>query len=110
MTRLEDLLSNIAVLQRKDIESWIRDGLVKPEKYEDAQIFSDVECARIQLVCTLHYDLDIELNSMQVIMSLLDQLHDTRERLQCLSGAVLAQDEAVQSSILRVIETQRNAR
>jgi chaperone modulatory protein CbpM len=110
MTRLEDLLSKIVTLQRRDIEAWMRDGLVKPEKHEDMQVFSDAECARIQLVCTLHYDLDIELNSMQVIMSLVDQLHDTRERLQCLSGAVLAQDKTVQSSILQVIETQRNAR
>ena len=109
MTRLEDLLSKIAVLQSKDIEIWMRDGLVRAEKHESAQIFSDVECARIQLVCTLHYDLDIELDSMHVIMSLVDQLNDTRERLQCLSGAVLAQDKAVQSSILRIIEMQRNA-
>ncbi len=110
MTRLEDLLSTIVVLQRKDIEAWMRDGLVKPEKHKGAQVFSEAECARIQLVCTLHYDLDIELNSMQVIMSLLDQLHDTRERLQRLSGAVLAQDKTVQSSILRSIETQRDVR
>jgi len=110
MTRLEDLLSKIAALQRRDLEAWMRDGLVKPEKYEGRQVFSDAECARVQLVCTLHYDLDIELNSMEVIMSLIDQLHDTRERLQRLSGAVLTQDETVQSSILRSIETRRNAR
>jgi chaperone modulatory protein CbpM len=110
MTRLEDLLLKIAALQRRDLEAWIRDGLVKLERHEDAQVFSDAECARVQLVCTLHYDLDIEPNSMQVIMSLIDQLHDTRERLQRLSGAVLTQDETVQSSILRSIETRRNAR
>ena len=110
MTRLEDLLLKIAALQRRDIESWMRDGLIKAEKHEGTQVFSDAECARVQLVCTLHYDLDIELNSMQVIMSLIDQLHDTREHLQSLSGAVLAQDKTVQSSILRSIETRRNVR
>jgi len=60
----------------------------------------------VQLICTLHYDMDVEVAVLPVILELIDQLHETRHRLRSLSNAVLAQDEDVRAAILAVLGTK----
>ena len=60
MTRIEDLLAAIAGLQRRDLESWIDEALVQPHTDSGVAVFSESDCARVRLICTLHYELDVE--------------------------------------------------
>jgi chaperone modulatory protein CbpM len=103
MTRIDDLVERIAVLQRSDLEAWIGEGLVSPQQEAGALLFSDMECARIRLICTLYYELEIDTEALPVILSLVDQLYGTRQRLLSLTAAVAAQDEPVQAAILAAI-------
>jgi chaperone modulatory protein CbpM len=59
-----------------------------------------MDCARVRLICTLHYELEIDLSTLQVVLSLVDQLYDTRQRLLSLAAAVAAQEKNVQESII----------
>lgn len=104
MMRVDDLVAMISVLQRSDLESWIQDELISPQQDEESLSFSDMECARVRLICTLHYELEIEADSLPIVLSLLDQLYDTRQRLLSLSAAVAAQDKTVQAAIMAAIE------
>jgi chaperone modulatory protein CbpM len=104
MTRVDDLIQRIAALQRSDLEAWIGEGLVSPQQEAGALLFSDMECARIRLICTLRYELEIDAEVLPVVLSLVDQLYDTRQRLLSLTAAVAAQDEAVQAAILTAID------
>ena len=84
MMAIDDLLATIPSLQRGDLEGWIRDELVAPQ--QDAGLsFSDMECARVRLICTLTYELEIDSGTLPVVLSLLDQLYDTRQRLLSLT-------------------------
>ena len=103
MMRIDDLVERIAALQRSDLEAWIGEGLVSPQQEAGALLFSDMECARIRLICTLRYELEIDAEALPVVLSLVDQLYDTRQRLLSLSAAVAAQDSAVQTAILAAI-------
>jgi chaperone modulatory protein CbpM len=99
MMAIDDLLTTIPSLQRGDLEGWIRDELVIPE--QDVRLsFSDVECARIRLICTLTYELEIDSGALPVVLSLLDQLYDTRQRLLSLTRAVTVQDKTIQEAII----------
>jgi chaperone modulatory protein CbpM len=99
MMAIDDLLTTLPLLQRDDLEGWIRDELVIPE--QDASLsFSDVECARIRLICTLTYELEIDSGALPVVLSLLDQLYDTRRRLLSLTRAVTVQDKTIQEAII----------
>jgi chaperone modulatory protein CbpM len=104
MMKMEELVSAIAELELEDLQAWIREELVRPETDEEAQLFSEKECARVRLICTLHYEMDVEADTLPVVMSLIDQLHETRERFHKLTGAVMAQDEAVRSAILSTVK------
>lgn len=100
MMRVDELLAAIAVLQRSDLELWIREELVAPQQEAEVLIFSDMECARVRLICTLHYELEIEAGALPVVLSLIDQLYETRRRLKSLTAGVTAQDKAIQAAII----------
>jgi chaperone modulatory protein CbpM len=90
----------IAALQRSDLDAWVREELVAPRQDAGTQFFSDMECARVRLICSLHYELEIDASTLPVVLSLIDQLYDTRQRLQSLTAAVAAQDKDVQAAII----------
>ena len=100
MMAVDDLVAAIAALQRSDLETWIRDALVMPRQEAGALLFTDMECARVRLICTLHYELEIDADTLPVVLSLLDQLYDTRQKLLSLTAAVTAQDKDVQAAII----------
>lgn len=104
MMRVEEIVEQIDALQRSDLDAWISDELISPQADGATVIFSEMECARIRLICTLHYELEIDTDTLPVILSLVDQLYQTRQHLLTLSAAVAAQDKAVQAAIMATID------
>ena len=109
MTRMDDLVATISVLQRSDLEAWISEQFVAPQQESGTFLFTDMECARVRLICTLHYDLEIDASALPLVLSLVDQLYDTRQRLLSLTAAVAAQDQNVQAAIIAAIEPNSGA-
>ena len=107
MIAIDDLLATIPSLQRSDLEGWIRDELVIAER-DTGLSFSDMECARIRLICTLTYELEIDSDALPVVLSLLDQLYETRQRLMSLTRAVTSQDKAIQAAIVAALSPGEN--
>ena len=93
MMRVDDLVEAISALQRSDLEAWIREELVTPRQEAGTLLFTDMERARVRLICTLHYELEIDAETLPLVLSLVDQLYDTRQRLLSLTAAVAAQDK-----------------
>jgi len=100
MMRIDELVAAIDALQASDLEAWVHEELVVPQQEAGTLVFSDAQCARVRLIATLRYDLDIESESLPVVVSLLDQLYDTRQRLLSLTAAIKQQDAAVQAAII----------
>jgi chaperone modulatory protein CbpM len=105
MMRVDELVEAISALQRGDLEAWIREELVAPRHEAGTLFFTDMECARVRLICTLHYELEIDADTLPVVLSLVDQLHETRQRLLSLTAGVAAQDHAVQAAIIAAMES-----
>jgi chaperone modulatory protein CbpM len=100
MISVDDLLEAISPLQRSDLEAWISEELIAPVDDEGTLHFTEMEYARVRLICTLHYELEIDLDALPVVLSLVDQLYDTRQRLLSLTAAVAAQGKDVQEGII----------
>ena len=109
MKNLEEVISQVPGLNRTDLERWIRDALIEAELQAETPQLSDIQFARVRLICTLRYDMDVEEETLPVVLDLLDQLYDTRERLYTLSQAVLAQDEEVKAAVLQVMAQTKPA-
>lgn len=104
MKRVEEIVEQIEALQRSDLDVWISEELISPQEDAGALVFSEMECARIRLICTLRYELEIDADTLPVVLSLVDQLYQTRQHLLKLTAAVAAQDEPVQMAILAAID------
>jgi len=109
MMRVDDLVAAIAALQRSDLETWIRDELVVPRQEAGTLLFTDMECARVRLICTLRYELEIDTDTLPIVLSLIDQLYDTRQRLLSLTAAMTAQDKTVQAAIIAALDPDGSA-
>lgn len=103
--RFDDLVAAIGPLRPGDLEVWIEEAWVAPLREGAAFHFSEMECARVRLICTLHYEYAIAADAMPVILSLLDQLYETRRRLGALTAAVGAQDIAVRDAVLEAAKS-----
>ena len=104
MMRVDDLVAAISSLQRSDLEAWIVEELVVPRQEAGVLLFTDMDCARVRLICTLHYELEIGADMLPVVLSLVDQLYDTRQRLLSLTAAVAVQDKNVQAAIIAAMD------
>jgi chaperone modulatory protein CbpM len=104
MMRIDDLVERIAALQRSDLEDWIRDELVVPRQDAETVLFTDMEFARVRLICTFRYELEIDADTLPVVLSLIDQLYETRQRLRSLTAAVMTQEKSVQAAIIAAME------
>lgn len=100
MIDAESLIASVSRLQAADLEAWIKAELIVPHQDAGESRFSDMECARVRLIATLHYDLELAADALPLVLSLIDQLYDTRQRLLSLANAVAKQDPLIRNAIL----------
>lgn len=101
MIRETELIAQFTVLQRDVLLAWIEEGVIAPLRDEDGFLFDQVDESRIALCCDLHYRMGLEHASLPVILSLIDQLHNTRHHLRRLTRAVTEQPDAVKDEIAK---------
>ncbi len=105
MMREDDLVDAIHLLQSEALRRWVELGWIIPADQTDTGgRFDDADVARARLICDLVFDLEFGEESVPVILSLLDQLHDARRTLKALAGAIDAEPEDIR---LRLAERAR---
>lgn len=104
MITMNELVQAIALLETEALQRWIDNGWVLPVGDDNNRRFDDSDVARVHLICELHYELQIDEDSLSVVLSLLDQLYATRRSLQALVSAVAAQPENVRARIGAMIK------
>jgi chaperone modulatory protein CbpM len=88
-------------VDRVELSHWIELGWIAPERPADAEpAFSDLDVARICLICDLRRDLEVEEETMPLVLSLLDQVYALRRQINALTGAIREQPEDVRRAIL----------
>jgi len=94
-----ELIAMIERLEAEALRHWIELGWITPEPGDAGYTFDDPDVARVHLICDLCYDLDVGEESMPIILSLIDQLHDARRALRAFASAVGEQPDDVRASI-----------
>ncbi|MGI4799895.1 MAG: hypothetical protein ACRYG8_38825 [Janthinobacterium lividum] len=87
MIGMEALIDEMPGLLRADLERWIGNDWVRPGL---DLVFVEVDVARVRLIRQLRDDLRIDEDALDVVLLLLDQLHDVRRRMREL-GTVIEQ-------------------
>lgn len=105
MKRISDVLTEMEnAIDEYALEDFIARGWVCPVRDETDYIFDDMDVARIRLVCELHIEMSFEQDAVDVIMSLMDQLYETKARHENLVKAFENQPDEVRHSILETLK------
>ena len=99
-----DILRAFSRLHRETLQLWIDRGWLAPRKDNSGYRFEEVDVARIRLIHEFRYELDIDEDAMDVVLSLLDQVHGLRHELRRIGNAVNAQPEDVRKRIAAVLK------
>lgn len=108
MRTLSEVVTLVGRVDRVELTHWIEVGWVAPERRErDEARFSDLDVARVCLICDLRHDLAVEEETIPLVLSLLDQIYVLRRQMNALTAAIRQQPEDVRQAILDLLEEPR---
>jgi chaperone modulatory protein CbpM len=81
-------------LERPVVESWVAAGWLVPPQTEPEPAFADIDVARARLINELRSDMGVNEEGVELVLHLLDQVHDLRRML---------------GEVLKALEDQRRA-
>ena len=99
MKTLGEVVTLLGRIERSEIETWVERAWVVPVTRDPEPTFSELDIARISLICDLRHDCGVEDETVPLILSLLDQLYATRRRMSALTEAIQRQPEEVRRAI-----------
>lgn len=108
----DEILAAIPGLTRNRLVAFIETEMVVPLCREtdgaSVHLYRRVDFARVQLLCELADDLDLDDPAIGVVITLIDQLHATRQDLLAIARAVGSESPDVRARIgAAIIEGQR---
>jgi chaperone modulatory protein CbpM len=108
MMTLSEVVTLVGRVDRVELTHWVEAGWVTPERPEPEEPrFSDVDVARVCLICDLRHDLAVEEETMPLVLSLLDQIYVLRRQMNALTAAIRQQPDDVRQAILDLLEQPR---
>ncbi|MGO4910191.1 hypothetical protein ACEN2J_17900 [Pseudorhodobacter sp. W20_MBD10_FR17] len=84
----DEVVVTVTRLTRSQLVRFIDAALVKPQRDPGGYIFRQIDIARLELLCDLSVELDLDETALGIIVSLLDQLHAARRDLAAVARAI----------------------
>lgn len=84
MITLDLLCARFTRLRVEDLQDWIAEGHVRPERAAGELVFTEIDVERVRLILELREDMAVNEESLPVVLSLLDQLYELRRRLRIM--------------------------
>ena len=100
----EQVLASVHRLSVRRLRTWVRRGWIRPQAGDGRSVYSEVDIARICLFCELREDLELDEETLSLIVPLIDQIHGLRRQLRNLGRAVEAQPTPVQDQIKQAFQ------
>ncbi len=109
MKTLTEVAVAIGRVERTELLRWVELGWVAPNRSSKAAaelLFSDVDEARIRMICDLRKDMVVEEETMPLVLSLLDQMYALRHQMSALTSAIQQQPGDVRKAILECVKAR----
>jgi chaperone modulatory protein CbpM len=100
----DEIVATITRLTRSRLVSFIDGELVRPKLGSGGYEFCRVDIARLELLCDLSIELDLDEAALGIVISLLDQLHAARQDLATLTQAINALPDDFRAKILASVQ------
>jgi len=83
-----DVISTVTRLTRSQLVRFVEFDLVKPLSEGSGYVFRRIDIARLELLCDLSQDLDLDEAALGIVISLIDQLHAARQDMAVMARAI----------------------
>ncbi len=103
MIAFDELLGRIGGLDRRELDRWVENRWVLPERRGRTWFFGEVDVARVELILEIRHGFAADDETTSLVLGLLDQVYDLRRQLRRLCDAVAAQPEDVRAAIRRAL-------
>ncbi len=100
MISLEALRREYRDLDNEELARWIASALVRAEGPPGAWRFQEIDAARVGLILTLRHEMEVEEQSLPVVLALLDQVYDMRRRMSRLNEAFAGIPAEIRNAVL----------
>ncbi|HWX50510.1 MAG TPA: hypothetical protein VNZ61_20880 [Roseomonas sp.] len=111
MITIEALCRSVVGLDRSAVERWIENAWIQAEGTPGRYLFREIDVARVRLIHELRTELAVGDEVLPMVLSLLDQLYETRRRYSLLCVALnQALPEETKLKVLSALEGLRSAR
>ncbi|MDF2763555.1 MAG: hypothetical protein K0S81_549 [Rhodospirillales bacterium] len=84
---LDQVLAEFEI-SRQELELWIEESWVLPEREGEDIAFDEIDVARLRLIAELRRDLAVNDEAVPLILHLIDELHLLRNCLAALGNAL----------------------
>jgi chaperone modulatory protein CbpM len=82
MIGIDGLVGQTQGLNRQDVDRWIANDWIRPDRDMGRYVFQEIDVARVRLIQELRDDLGINEDALPIVLSLLDQLYDLRRQMR----------------------------
>lgn len=100
----DDVVTTVTRLTRSQLVSFVEGELVRPERDGSGYIYRRVDIARLELLCDLSHDLDLDETALGIVISLIDQLHAARQDLATMARAIDSLPADTQAQIMAAMK------
>lgn len=104
------VLAEIRRLTRRELRMWVHEGWVRPAMSERGPVFDELDIARLRLLCDLRKELALPPDSVPVVLTLIDRLHQTRRDLRAIIDALSEQPEDVRHAVTERLRAGRTGK
>ncbi|MDA7947011.1 MAG: chaperone modulator CbpM [Hyphomicrobiaceae bacterium] len=99
----KDVLRRVSGVTSIRLQTWVQRGWIIPAASSKGASFSEVDVARCDLIRQLRDDLGVENESVEIVLSLLDQVYGLRRELRAVMRAVESQPDDIRAGILEAL-------
>jgi chaperone modulatory protein CbpM len=99
----DDVVITVTRLTRSQLSRFVDAEFVRPERSAAGNVFGPIDIARLELLCDLSQDLDLDETVLGIVISLIDQLHAARQDLATVARLIDDLPHDLQSRIASAI-------
>ena len=103
----KEAVAAVPRLTRTRLIAFVEAEIVSPQRAETGLIFHRIDLARMELLCELSEQFDLGDDALEVVISLIDQLHGMRADFRAMARAIESEPRDARQ---RIGEALRRAR
>ena len=105
----DEVITSVSRLTRRQLVTYIEGGVVKPRRASGGYVFAQIDIARLELLCDLSGDLELDDTALNVVVSLIDQLSAARQDLAVLARAIDHLSPETQATLLAELKSEQQS-